>query len=343
VRTRAERDDLAACHALLRGGSRSFLIASHLLPREVRHAAVALYAFCRTADDAIDQANGGQAALAALRERIVRACAGRPLPDPADRAFAAVAARCAIPPELPLALLEGLAWDVAGRRYASLDALTDYAVRVAGTVGMMMALVMGARTPEALARACDLGVAMQFSNIARDVGEDARAGRLYLPLDWLQAAGIDPDSWLACPVFCGGIGDAVARLLVAAARLYQRADAGLAMLPLAVRPGIRAARLLYAEIGAEVARRGCDSVSGRAVVSPARKLRVLARTLGATPNSDDAAAPSLSGARYLLDAVGATAMPPVPTRRHALSEKAVFVIELFARLAEREALRAEQA
>ena len=90
------------------------------------------------------------------------------------------------------------------RRYETLQDLDAYAARVAGSVGAMMTLVMGQRAPEIVARACDLGVAMQLTNIARDVGEDARAGRLYLPLQWLREAGIDPDAWLAKPVFTPG-------------------------------------------------------------------------------------------------------------------------------------------
>ncbi len=86
----------------------------------------------------------------------------------------------------------------------------------------MMSILMGARTPRILARACDLGVAMQLTNIARDVGEDARAGRLYLPLQWLRSAGIDPEAWLARPVFSAALGAVVQRLLDAADGLYAR-------------------------------------------------------------------------------------------------------------------------
>ena len=125
----------------------------------------------------------------------------------------------------------------------------------------MMTLVMGQRSPEIVARACDLGVAMQLTNIARDVGEDARAGRLYLPLSWLREAGIDPEAWLAKPVFTPEIAAIVQRLLDAADVLYARATLGIANLPLACRPGIYAARALYAEIGRELERGGLDSVS----------------------------------------------------------------------------------
>ena len=132
-----------------------------------------------------------------LKDRLDRACRGLPKPYPVDRAFADVVARFAIPEAIPEALIEGLEWDAEGRRYETLSDLYGYCARVAGTVGVMMTLVMGQRSPDIVARACDLGCAMQLTNIARDIGEDARAGRLYLPLSWMREAGLDPDEWLA--------------------------------------------------------------------------------------------------------------------------------------------------
>jgi phytoene synthase len=274
--------DLAACRALLRGGSRSFFAASLLLPARVRDPACAIYAFCRLADDAIDLGQGRMAALARLHERLDRAYDGRPFPIAADRAFAEVVARHAIPRALPEALLDGFRWDAETRRYADLAALHAYAARVAATVGAMMALLLGVRDRRVLARACDLGVAMQLTNIARDVGEDARAGRLYLPLDWLDQAGIDPEALLAAPRFTPALGAVVARLLAEADRLYLRAEAGIARLPASCRAGIGAARLIYAEIGHSVRCHGCDSVSARAVVPRGRKLALLAASAART-------------------------------------------------------------
>lgn len=275
--------DLAHCQRLLRGGSRSFWAASLLLPRAVCEPACAVYAFCRLADDDIDAQGAGPAALARWRERLALAYAGRPADHAADRAFAAVVQHHGIAPEVPEALLEGFEWDLAGRRYDSIDDLQAYAVRVAGSVGVMMALIMGARAPAALARACDLGVAMQLSNIARDVGEDARAGRLYLPQRWLHDAGIDAEAWLAAPVHSPALASVVSRLLAHADALYSRVSAGVAELPPRCRPGIQAARFLYAEIGHQVARNGHDGVNQRAVVSPVRKLACVSRALWATP------------------------------------------------------------
>ena len=213
-------DDLAACRAAIRQGSRSFHAASLMLPARVRDPALALYAFCRLADDAVDEApeRGGALAVASLHDRLDRVYAGRPRNAPADRAFAAVVAAHDLPRALPEALLEGFAWDAAGRRYDTLPDLTAYCVRVAGTVGAMMTVLMGVRDRDALARACDLGVAMQLTNIARDVGEDAAAGRLYLPRDWLREEGIDPEAFLAAPRPTPNLVGLVRRLLDRRAR-----------------------------------------------------------------------------------------------------------------------------
>ena len=177
--------DLAACRQMIRDGSKTFYAASLLLPQRICDAARSLYGFCRVADDLVDQSTDSQAAVEQLLGRLDRIYRGAPDNQPAGRAFADVAARYAIPREIPEALVEGFAWDARGKRYERLSDLHGYAVRVAGTVGAMMSLVMEVRDPEALARACDLGIAMQLTNIARDVGDGARIGRLYLPAEWL--------------------------------------------------------------------------------------------------------------------------------------------------------------
>ncbi|MCX8132529.1 MAG: phytoene/squalene synthase family protein [Roseococcus sp.] len=322
--------DLAACAALLRTGSRSFHAAALLLPRRVRDPATALYAFCRLGDDAVDRAADPRAGLHEMQQRLDAAYRGAPMDHPADRAFAAVVARHRIPRTLPAALLEGFAWDAEGRRYDSLAALHGYCARVAGTVGAMMTLLMGVSSHAALARATDLGCAMQLTNIARDVGEDARNGRLYLPLDWLEEAGVAPEAFLARPAFSPAIGLVVARLLAEAQRLYARAEPGIALLPRDCRPAIRAAHRIYAEIGAEVARAGFDSVSRRAVVSSARKLALVARARLAAPGrARGVEAPPLPANAFLVECV--TPEPP-PLARRSLDERIGWAIELLAEL-----------
>lgn len=201
----------------------------------MRDPALALYAFCRLADDAVDDSDDKAPAVLALRDRLDLVYARRPRVAPADRAFAAAVQDFDMPCALPEALLEGLAWDAYGRQYDTLPDLLTYCARVASAVGAMMCVLMRVRDADALARACDLGLAMQLTNIARDMGEDARAGRLYLPLDWLADAGVAPQAILQNPMPDPRLQHLTRRLLGEAAGLYQRSEA---MLALARRPGI---------------------------------------------------------------------------------------------------------
>ncbi|MBI1417128.1 MAG: phytoene synthase [Limimaricola sp.] len=303
-------DDLEHCKAAIRTGSLSFHAASRLLPSSVRDPALALYAFCRLADDEVDEGDEKAGAVLTLRDRLDLAYAGRPRNAPEDRAFAALVEDFDMPRALPEALLEGLAWDAVGRRYDTLSGVRDYSARVAAAVGAMMCVLMRVRDPDALARACDLGVAMQLTNIARDVGEDARAGRIYLPLDWFAEAGIEPEAFLAEPLPVDAVRGMVARLLAEADRLYWRAEAGIAALPPNARTGIWAARLIYCGIGNAVRRQGCDSVTLRAHTGRARKLVWMAQAMvranltRVMPHSAVIFAPPLPEVAYLVDAAG---------------------------------------
>lgn len=339
--------DHAACAMLLRGGSKTFQAASFALPADARRAATALYAFCRQADDAVDLGADGSTELRALHERLDLIYAGKPLPIAADRAFAEVVMSRAIPRELPAALLDGFAWDLAGRRYETIEDVNDYAARVAGTVGAMMALIMGTRDAAVIARACDLGVAMQITNIARDVGEDARLGRLYLPRTWLAEEGIDADAWLAHPHFTPALGRVIERMLVHADTLYDRSAVGITALPIGCRPAMHAARLLYREIGYEVRRRGLDSVSGRAIVSWARKARLLGiASVAATRRFGDMPRDQLEATHFLVDAAARAMPPPAPASAEDIvgaEGRIAWLIELCMRLEQEEhdaALRA---
>ncbi len=263
--------DLATCRRMLRQGSRSFHAAARLLPRSVRDAVAPFYAFCRAADDLVDARSASGWTLVHLRDRVDAIYAGDAVAEPVDRALGAVVRHMGLPRPVFDTLLEGFAWEFDYPRYETLTDVKAYAVRVAGTVGVAVSCLMGQRGASTLARACDLGVAMQLTNIARDVGEDARAGRLYLPRDWMREAGIDPEAWLRSPVFAPAIGRVVEQILQAADALYRRADAGIPLLPRRCRLAIRAARLIYADIGREIARAGYDSVSRRAFTSGPRK------------------------------------------------------------------------
>jgi phytoene synthase len=323
---------------MIRAGSRSFFMASLLLPDAIREAAYALYGFCRLSDDAVDVEGGQSDAVARLRARLDRIYAGDPAAEPVDRALTDAVSAFLIPRTLMDALLEGLEWDAQGRTYETLSDVYAYAARVAGSVGAMMAALMGARSPDLVARACDLGVAMQLTNIARDVGEDARIGRLYLPRAWLREAGVDPEAWLAAPAYSPEIGAVVARLLSHADALYRRADAGIANLDPSFRPAILAARRLYAEIGVRLSARELDSVSRRTSVSLGRKAWLVARAAAAAAGMRpiSPAGPALEETRFLVEAVAATAEVDGPARasrrKLRMQDDMVWLIDLFADL-----------
>ncbi len=328
--------DQAVCRRLIYSGSKSFFAASLVLPSPVCQSAYALYAFCRVADDAVDLRGGKLEAVDRLRMRLDRAYAAQPLPDPVDRAFAEVVHRHALPRALPEALIEGLEWDARGRRYEDLSGVFAYSARVAGAVGAMMSVLMGVRSPAALARACDLGVAMQLTNIARDVAEDAREGRLYLPLGWLEEQGIDPDTWLETPVFDDRIRLVVRRLLARADDLYSRAGHGVGLLPIACRPGIHAARRIYAEIGRVLEDRDYDPSRGRAFVQARRKAFLLGHALvdALTPPAQRASAPALAEVNFLVEAVQAA--PPAAVRPRAVWRGLDTILDTIQLLEERE-------
>ncbi len=300
--------DMEACREAIRHGSLSFHAASKLLPGRVRDPALALYAFCRLADDAVDEGTDKRGAVLRLRDRLDLAYRGTPADGAADRAFAAVVEDHEMPRELPEALLEGLAWDALGRRYETMSELRDYAARVASAVGAMMCVVMGVRDAHALSRACDLGVAMQLTNIARDVGEDARARRVYLPGAWLDAAGLDREAFCDEARPDAQVRAMVRRLLDEAERLYVRAEAGIAALPLSARPGIFAARHVYGAIGGAVRRNGYDTIGPRARTGRGRKTALLGLSVARTglsaamPHSAVIFAPPLPETAFLVEA-----------------------------------------
>lgn len=323
------------CEALMRTGSRSFFAASRLLPPALRAPSAALYAFCRVADDEVDENEACPAVMKALHDRLHAIYQGQPGEALSDRAFAEVVHTYRLPRELPLALLEGFAWDSQGRRYETIEEVYDYGARVAGTVGAMMALIMGVREPWAIARACELGVAMQLTNIARDVGEDQRLGRLYLPRSWMRDEGLCPDEWLKSGGHCEALGRVVARLIEAADSLYGRAEQGVLALPRNCRPAILSARHIYSDIGRVLERQHYNAVDRRAVVSGRRKLVRIAQSLPAVimaPGWLRGHKP-LPAVDFLVQAAlpSAAAIPP-----KTVSEKAGWMIDLLLTLDERE-------
>jgi phytoene synthase len=303
-----EAEDRAFCEATLARGSRSFSAAARLLPEPMRLPFAAYYAFCRVSDDMLDEGERPALAHRELRTRVAMIYAGMPSEHPEDRALTWVASTYRVPREVVEGLLEGYLWDAQGRSYPDLASVLDYGARVAGSVGVALCLIMGRRDPHTLSRAADLGVAMQLTNIARDVGEDARAGRLYLPESWLREEGVDPAAFLADPQPTPAIRRCIARLLGVAEGIYRRADAGIVALPPECHQGIRAARAIYSAIGDEIAAAGHDSVSRRARTSAAKKLRLLAEAAFGQARLDPEllTLPPLPATRFLVVAAAST-------------------------------------
>ncbi|MEO8702184.1 MAG: phytoene/squalene synthase family protein [Kofleriaceae bacterium] len=265
--------------------SKSFALASRLLDAPTRDRTAVVYTYCRRADDAVDEPgslDGELAALQRLRVELDELLAGR-APDPVLAAFAAIARDRAIPRCYPDELLAGMAMDVTGTEYRSIGELGLYCYRVAGVVGLMMCHVFGIRDAAALVPAARLGMAMQLTNICRDVAEDWQRGRLYLPDDLLARHGAGgladelgrPLPRTALPALAG----TVRELLDLAGEGYRASEPGIAALPWRPALAVRAASRVYSAIGTRILKTGCDVTAGRAVVPSAHKLALVARAM----------------------------------------------------------------
>ncbi|MCC7127011.1 MAG: phytoene/squalene synthase family protein [Acidobacteria bacterium] len=271
----------ASRSAAIRRGSRSFALAARLFDPQTRALVWDLYTWCRHCDDVIDGQAYGHAsspaadaatALDELRRSSEAALRGVAAPGTPFGALARVADATHLPPIIVFDHLDGFAMDVAHTRCATFDDTLEYAYHVAGAVGLMMAWVMGARNREALYRASDLGIAFQLSNIARDVGDDARVGRVYLPADWLDEAGaaIEPGAAID-EASASAVAPVVARLVREAERYYDSAWYGLRYLPLRSAWAVTTARVVYRRIGRKTVARGRHAWTSRTVVNRAFK------------------------------------------------------------------------
>jgi 15-cis-phytoene synthase len=264
-------------------GSKSFAGAARLFDAETRASAFMLYAWCRHCDDEIDGQVLGYArqhnrrpprdVLVELREKTRAATVGTAT-EPIYIGLKRVLQKHAIPAEYPLDLIRGMEMDVemetAGRRYRSHDDVLEYCYHVAGCVGVMMAMAMGAKDIAVLRRASDLGIAFQLTNIARDVVPDAVEGRFYLPAELMAAHGLTERD-LAAPENRARVFAATRTLLDEAERYYASAQAGLPHLPFRSAWAVAAARRVYRDIGAIVRARGAAAWDTRASTSKVRK------------------------------------------------------------------------
>jgi phytoene synthase len=271
-----------ACRDIVRFHSKTFYASSLFLTPEKRRAVWAVYAFCRTADDIVDRVAPSDERLAAIdawERKLVDAYDGT-ASDAVFTAFADAARRYAIPMQPALDLLRGARMDITVRRYATYDELREYCYLVAATVGLLVMPVLGTTTARAAGYGVALGLAMQMTNILRDVGEDARMERIYLPLEDLRRFGCTEGAILDAVLDDRFV--ALMRFQIARARaMYLDAEPGIALLAPESRYAVRLALHLYRGILARIEANRYDVFTRRAYV-PFRTKMMMALTSALT-------------------------------------------------------------
>lgn len=275
-------DAYSLAREITREASRSFYLSTILLPRPKRRAIQALYAFLRTTDNIVDDGGAG-ATLAALEGwRLRSRRAPRDQDHPVLLAWADTRDRFGVPQALAEELIDGVAMDLTINRYATFAMLERYCYCVASTVGLMSMYIIGcvddrpATIAEATPYAARLGLAMQLTNILRDIGEDSRAGRIYLPQDELRAVGYGDDelaAGLISPAFRTLVDEQIAR----ADALYDASLPGIALLHPESRFAVAAAAGIYRGILPKIVENDYDVFNRRAHLSLREKLILLPR------------------------------------------------------------------
>ena len=265
---------------LLTFRARSFRWASALLTAAQRRRVAALYAFCRQVDDLADAdwvAPEAQADLENLLTALEAEPNGEALWPPSYLWFRDLCVECDIEFGVVRQLLLGMLSDLGVVRVQSDSELVRYCYRAAGTVGLMMCSVLGVRDRRALRHAIDLGIAMQLTNISRDVLEDAEACRVYLPAERLEAYGVSPEELVDGSADPQSVSVVVSDVLALAERYYESGDAGMRYLPGRARWAILVASRLYRGIGRRLRRRRqSNPLLGRVVVPWFAKLGLAA-------------------------------------------------------------------
>ena len=290
----ASTDDIVRLSsAIIQAGSKSFAAAAKIFNPETRASAYLLYAWCRHCDDVIDGQQLGydqgntpnhdpSKELIKLRKQTNDALTGILTDDPIFSALQKVISKNNIPKAYPLALLDGFEMDVHRRSYQTIDDTLNYCYHVAGVVGVMMSIIMGAKDDATLDRACDLGLAFQLTNIARDVIEDAQNGRVYLPTAWLRSAGLNADpNLLLQESHREQLVIVVDRLLKEAEKYYDSSLSGLPKLGFRSAWAIATARIVYRKIGVELIKNGPKAWDTRVSTTKYQKFIALISGLGA--------------------------------------------------------------
>lgn len=276
------RDEVVAgAFEAIQRGSKSFRASSRLFDRETRERSWLLYCWCRHCDDECDgqvmgHGSADRGSVAALRDKTMRVMAGEVVGELPFEALRQLLQERTIPARLLDDHLRGFELDEAGWTPRTQEDLIRYCYHVAGSVGCMMAIVMGVSPGDeaTLERASELGIAFQLSNIARDIREDHENGRCYIPLDWLDEHAIPPEQLLA-PQYQEGLLALVGRIVDLVNRYEESARKGVDRLPFRSRMAVLAAARIYGAIGRRVGALGASAWDQRVTISKTQKLGFL--------------------------------------------------------------------
>ncbi|SMO79284.1 phytoene/squalene synthase family protein [Fodinibius sediminis] len=275
----------ARCRQITRKHAKTFYMATRFLPNHKQRGIFAIYSLCRYVDDLVDEAEDLvenhqlsrgdiERRLDAWKQKLRDTYDGKSFDNPILIAFSDVLRRHHIPIELPFELMDGVCMDLFKNRYASFDELYDYSFKVASIVGLMTTRVFGYRSNEALGYAVDLGIAMQLTNILRDVGEDLKKDRIYLPQDELKKFGVSESD-----LFNHQLTEAVRALLSyqieRARRYYERSDKGIVMLSEDSRLPVYLAHYNYSRILNKIEENNYNVFDFRAYLNTTEKLFII--------------------------------------------------------------------
>lgn len=277
------------CREITRYHAKTFYMATRFLPNEKQRGIFAIYSLCRYMDDLVDEAEdlvkrqnldcaAIKSRLKLWKKKLSDTYEGKEHDDPILLAFADVLKNYSIPINLPFELMEGVTMDLYKNRYYAFEELRDYSYKVASTVGLMTSEVFGYSSPEALDRAVDLGIAMQLTNILRDVGEDLDKNRIYIPREDLDRFGVREED-----LFNHKLDERFISLMKfqidRARSFYRSAEEGIALLNSDSRLPVCLALNNYSRILDKIEENGYDVFTRRAYLNSTEKISILPRTL----------------------------------------------------------------
>jgi phytoene synthase len=283
------KDAYAQCRSITRKHAKTFYMATRFLPNHKQRGIFAIYSLCRYVDDLVDEAEDLvrqeqlnyqdiKRKLNRWKQKLQDTYEGKSFDNPILVAFSDVLRRYYIPIEMPFELMEGVCMDLYKNRYESFDEVYDYSFKVASIVGLMTSQVFGYQSKEALGYAVDLGIAMQLTNILRDVGEDLQRDRIYLPQSDLRKFGVSEEE-----LFNHKRTEAVKELLAyqidRARRYYRRSDKGIGMLSEDSRLPVYLARHNYSRILDKIEQNNYNVFDVRAYLNTTEKLSIIPQIL----------------------------------------------------------------